>query len=207
MQVLRLGERRLGNLVPWLDELVELSSAETPAESFARMQVLWFLLSDAMRPFIKAVPVPEVLGQRARRHPTALRNRRLTIPVRREALTVRDVLHRNIARKWLLRDLAEMVHLSPKQLTRVFSVAYGRTPSVYLGMLRVREMARLLRETDLNVDAAGRRVGWNSRNQATEMFKRHVGVTPGSYRLYGPFPPVSGSMGSHAHLPGESPPS
>ena len=98
-----------------------------------------------------------------------------------------------------------MVHLSEKQLTRVFATAYGKTPSAYLRMLRVQEMARLLRESDLNVETAARRVGW-SRNQAIEMFTRHTGTPPGKYRLYGPSQPPGRSMGSATHLPGDDPP-
>lgn len=203
VQVLRLGELRLAELVPWLDELTELSEAGNPAESFARMQALWFLIADAIRPLLKTMPVPQVLAQSTKVRPQSLRNRRLAAPVRVEALTVRDALHRNIARRWLLRDLAEMVHLSPKQLVRVFSTAYGKTPCAYLGRLRVEAMARLLREENLTVDAAAHRVGW-SRNQASEMFVRHVGVTPGRYRLYG-LPNTI--VGSGAHLPGETRPS
>ncbi|MGP5054692.1 helix-turn-helix transcriptional regulator [Brachybacterium paraconglomeratum] len=203
VQVLRLGELRLAELVPWLDELAELSEADNPAESFARMQALWFLFADAIRPFLKTVPVVEVLAQSAKARPRSLRNRRLATPVRVEALTVRDALHSNIARRWPLRDLAEMVHLCPKQLVRVFTVAYGKTPCAYLGRLRVEAMARLLREENLTVDAAAHRVGW-SRTQAAEMFVRHVGVTPGRYRLYG-LP--STVVGSGAHLPGETRPS
>ena len=184
VQLLRLGERRLGELVPWLDELAELSRAGHPSESFTRMQVLWFLLVDAICPYMKTVPVPEVVAQSAKARPRWLGNRRLADPVRVEALTVRDALHGNIARRWLLRDLAEMVHLSPKQLARVFAVAYGRTPCAYLARLRVEAMARLLREENLTVDAAAHRVGWG-RTQASNIFARHVGVTPGRYRLYG----------------------
>lgn len=107
-----------------------------------------------------------------------------------------------IARRWLLRDLAEMVHLSPKQLARVFTAAYGRTPCAYLARLRVEKMARLLREDNLTIDAAAHGVGW-SRNQAAEMFTRHIGVTPGRYRLYG-LPNLA--VGSVAHLSGETRP-
>src|SRR5699024_12595929 len=128
--------------------------------------------------------------------------RGLAARVRCEALTVRDGLHRKIAHRWLLRDLAEMVHLSPKQLVRVFAIAYGKTPCAYLGRLQVEAMARLLREENLTVDAAAHRVGW-SRNQAAEMFARHVGTTPGRCRLYGP---PSTVVGSGAHLPGETRP-
>ncbi|QQB65071.1 helix-turn-helix transcriptional regulator [Kytococcus sedentarius] len=199
VQVIRLGELRLAELVPWLDELVELSEAGNLSESFARMQALWFLLADAIGPFLKTMPVAEVLAQSGKTWPRALCNRHLAAPVRVEVLTVRDALHSNIARRWVLRDLAEMVHLSPKQLARVFSIAYGKTPHAYLTMLRVGAMARLLREENLTVDAAAHRIGW-SRNQAAEMFARHVGTTPGRYRLYG-LP--STVVGSGAHLPGE----
>lgn len=204
LQVIRFGEQQHRELGPWLDDLVELSEAGKPWESFARMQALWFLIADAIRPFLKTVPVPQVLAQSAKARPQSLRNRRLTAAVRIEALSVRDALRDDIGRRWLLRELAEIVHLSPKQLTRVFTAAYGKTPSAYLRMLRVEEMARLFRETDTTVDAAARRVGW-SRNQASEMFTRHIGTSPGRYRLYGPSQPPGRGVGSAAHLSGDDP--
>ena len=48
------------------------------------------------------------------------------------------------------------------------------------------QMAELLRESRLTVDAAAHRVGWASRSQAAAMFTRIMGTTPGRYRLYGP---------------------
>lgn len=186
VQVLRVGESRLAQLVPWLDELVELSENENAQESFARMQALWFLIADTIRPFLKTVPIQEILADWARARPWALRSRRLAVPVRVEALRVRDALHANIARRWLLRDLAELVELSPHRLATVFAAAYGKTPAVYLQTLRVKKMAELLRESRLTVDAAAHRVGWASRSQAAAMFTRIMGTTPGRYRLYGP---------------------
>ena len=109
VQVLRLGKQRLGKLAPWLDELVELSNVRSPAESFARIQTLWFSVAEVLRPHIKTMPVTEVLAQSAKARPRSLRHRRLAVRVRVEALTVRDALHSNIARRWPLRDLAEMV--------------------------------------------------------------------------------------------------
>lgn len=203
IQVLRLGEQRLGELAPWLDELAELSGTRNPTESFARMQALWFLIADVIRPFLKTAPVAEVLARSGTRRPRSLGIRRLAAPVRVEILRVRDALHSNIARRWLLDDLAEIAHLSPKQLARVFSLAYGKTPHGYLVRLRVEAMARLLREENLTVEAAAHQVGW-SRNHATRKFARHIGVTPGQYRLYG-LP--SGVVGSGAHLSDEPRPS
>ena len=74
------------------------------------------------------------------------------------------------------------MHLSPKQLSRVFTETYGKTPLAYLTMLRVEEMAHLLRETDLTIDAAARKVGWASRSRANEAFRECVGMTPSQYR-------------------------
>lgn len=78
-----------------------------------------------------------------------------------------------------------MVHLSPKQLSRVFTDAFGKTPLAYLTMLRVQEMARLLRASNMTIAEAGRRVGWHSRNRASAAFQECAGVTPSRFRTMG----------------------
>lgn len=74
------------------------------------------------------------------------------------------------------------VRLSPKQLVRVFADTYGKTPLAYLTMLRVAEMARLLRETNVSVSEAAHQVGWRSRSRASEAFVECTGLTPRRYR-------------------------
>lgn len=180
-QVLRLGEDRAGMLMPWLDELVALSVDGVYRERFHRMQALWHAVIDRVAPFIRVSPYRTSPSQRARVRPALPRGRRFA-PLRAEARQVRDVLRGDIARSWRLPELAAMVHLSVKQLGRVFTEAYGKTPLAYLTMLRVEEMARLLRETDLTIAQAARRVGWRSRNRATEAFGEYVGITPSRYR-------------------------
>ena len=180
-QVLRLGEDRAGMLMPWLDELVALSVDRVYRERFHRMQALWHAVIDQISPFIRITPYRTSPHQRARLRPTLPRDRRFT-PLRAEARQVRDALQSDIARSWTLPELAGMVHLSTKQLSRVFTDAYGKTPLTYLTMLRVEEMARLLRETDLTIEQTGRRVGWRSRNRASAAFRECVGITPSRYR-------------------------
>lgn len=111
----------------------------------------------------------------------APRNRKFA-PLRGEALAARRALHADPARHWSIGDLAEEVHLSRRQLTRIFSAAFGKTPMVYLSMVRAREMARLLAETNMTVAAAASQVGWRSRSHAIEVFRRSIGVTPDQYR-------------------------
>ena len=180
-QVLRIGEDRAGMLMPWLDELVGLSVEGCFRQRFHRIQALWFSVIDKLAPFIRVSAHRVSPYQRARIRPTVPRGRRFT-PLRTEARQVREVLHGEITRKWSLPELAARVHLSTKQLSRVFVDAYGKTPLTYLTMLRVQEMARLLRETDLSVAEAGQRVGWRSRNRASAAFRESVGITPSRYR-------------------------
>lgn len=181
-----LGRDRAGLIMPWLDEMVALSADGKFHERFHRLQALWFAVVDVMVPFIRISPVRLTPLQRARARPIESHGRRLA-PVRREAMLMRDALHRNIAHPWTRTELAELVHLSPKQLTRLFVEAFGKTPTAYLTMLRVQEMARLLRETNITVTAAGQRVGWRSRSRAVEAFAAHTGVTPNRYRNMRPF--------------------
>ncbi len=79
-------------------------------------------------------------------------------------------------------ELADAVHLSESQLSRVFAAAYGKTSMTYLTMLRVEELARLLRETDLLVDDAVGQVGWRNVSHAIRVFRAYIGMTPGVYR-------------------------
>jgi AraC-like DNA-binding protein len=180
-QLVRLGEDRAGMLMPWLDELVALSLDGPAPERFYRMQALLFAVLDVLIPFVKTTPARMSASQRARTIPSGPRPR-LFLPLRSEAAQARDLLHESPAEPWTLDTLAGRVHLSQKQLSRVFVDAYGKTPLAYLTMLRVEHMARLLRENRLSIAAAGREVGWSSRSRAAEAFRQCVGVTPQQYR-------------------------
>lgn len=183
-QVLRMGENRSGLLMPWLDEMVALSVDGAGRQRFHRMQALWFSVIDQVAPYVGVSPMRTSPLQRARIRPTLPRHRG-SRPLRTEVRQVRDSLRSDIAHSWTLPELAADVYLSTKQLAHVFAEAYGKTPLAYLTMLRVQEMARLLRETDLTIAAAGRRVGWRSRNRATTAFRECVGITPSRYRAMG----------------------
>src|SRR5690625_4249844 len=180
-QVLRLGEDRTGMLMPWLDELVARSIDGGFRSHFHRMQALWFSIADVVMPFLKVTQIRQSRGQRAHARPTLPRCRRFA-PARDEAHQTRATLASDIATNWTLDVLSARVHLSPKQLSRVFTETYGKTPLAYLTMMRVEEMAHLLRETHLTIDAAARQVGWASRSRANEAFQECVGMTPSEYR-------------------------
>ncbi|WP_223881428.1 helix-turn-helix transcriptional regulator [Nesterenkonia ebinurensis] len=180
-QILSLGVDRVGLLMPWLDELVRLSVDGAYTARFNRMQALWFSIADVIAPYVKVSPMRLSPTQRARARLTVPRHRRF-VPMREEATRVRDLLRDDPPRSWSLDELAAMVHLSPKQLSRVFSDAFGLTPRAYQTRLRVAEMARLLRETDAPISEAGRAAGWRSRSRAHDAFKECTGLSPREYR-------------------------
>lgn len=180
-QVLSLGEDRVGLMLPWLDELVALSIDGPSPERFYRMQSLLFAVLDVVVPYIKTTPTRRSPTQRKANRAGGLRHRRFA-PMRSEATRVRDLLRDDLAHSWSLEELASIVHLSPKQLSRVFSDAFGLTPRAYQTRLRVAEMARLLRETDTPISEAGRSAGWRSRSRAHDAFKECTGLSPREYR-------------------------
>lgn len=180
-QVLNLGEERAGMLMPWLDELVTLSINGEFTAHFFRMQALWFSIAHVIAPFIKVSAVRMSPSQRAHTRPSLPRDRRFA-PLRDEARQVADLLRQAPEQRWNMDALAREVHLSVSQLSRVFTDAYGKTPLAFQMMIRAERMAQYLRETDVLVTEAMRRVGWRSRSHATSLFRQYVGVTPGKYR-------------------------
>lgn len=84
---------------------------------------------------------------------------------------------------WVVAELAERVHLSPSQLRRVFTRAYGMPPVVFIARARARRMALLLSEQpSCTIEEVAALAGWNSRTHATAAFTKHIGITPGAYR-------------------------
>lgn len=180
-QILHLGEDRAGMLMPWLDELVILSIDGPSPDRFYRLQALLFAVLDVITPYVATTPVRETSTQRRATHPSMPRHRHF-IPLRAEAREAAELLSQEPAERWSLQELAAAVHLSPSQLGRVFTDAYGKTPMTYLTTLRAEHLARLLRETDLPIEVAMREVGWHSRGHAARLFRQCVGVTPARYR-------------------------
>lgn len=104
-------------------------------------------------------------------------------PLRGEIRAVGRAVQADLARKWTLKDLAGIAHLSVRQLSRVFRESYELPPMSYVAMLRAKEMARLLRdEPDCSVEAVGRMVGWRGRSHARDKFTDLLGIGPDEYR-------------------------
>lgn len=187
-QVLHLGERQALRLGPILDELVTLTDQELSASTYFRTHALLFMVLAALAPLVRHAPVavpPLTSRQRAVRvAPPRWREFR---PVRREIARAAALMQNDIAKRWSLSELAAHACVSISQFSRLFKESFGVTPITYLSILRVQEMARLIRETDLLIGTITDQVGWCRHcGHATLVFRRYMGATPFEYRHYGP---------------------
>jgi AraC-like DNA-binding protein len=180
-QILRLEKDRAGLLLPWLDELVSLTSRNHLAQDFYRIQALWFNVIHVIAPLIKTSRTHISPCQRDITSPTSPRIRRVA-PIRTEARKVAELLRDAPMRRWSLSDLASEVHLSKSQLVRVFVQAFGKSPIAYLTMLRTERMAHLLRSTNTPIAVIAHKVGWGDADFAARQFRRSHGLTPSQYR-------------------------
>lgn len=175
---LQLGPATAAHVGEVFDDLSD--SLARGASGFYRAQAFVSELIHVLAPRIGAAPPPPTEPTQQITRPIP-RDREF-LPLRSEALVARQLLHTDPARRWTMDALADEVHLSPRQLSRVFSAGFGRPPLVYLTVLRAQEMARLLAETDLTIPAAAERVGWRSRSRAADAFRQVIGVSPDEYR-------------------------
>lgn len=180
-QILRVGQRQMNELEPWLDELSSLTEAHRAPQRFAQIQALWFSIANVLVPHVKLSEPTDRPNRRPHTHASPPRHRTFKA-LRPEVIAIREAMHSAIDQRWTLDKLSAMVHLSPRQISRAFSDAFGKTPATYLTMLRVTAMAKILRDTDMSVHEAGRRVGWESRNRAFAAFLGFTGMTPSRYR-------------------------
>lgn len=188
LQVLRIGEAALQRLGSLLDDLEALTDPDqgSPARFF-RVQTLLFAVLDLLAPHITAARVPPVEVRRdGRCRDRAVSRWALLRPIRPEIRGAAELMRADLARQWRVADLAAHACLSSSQFERVFKEQYGLSPMAYLTMLRVQEMAHLLRTTDLLVEQICVRVGWHNRPHTARHFRRYYGVPPTVYRRQGP---------------------
>lgn len=113
-------------------------------------------------------------AQQAARMRTPLRDQR----VERVLRYLEEHFHEEIA----VRDLAQLVALSPSRLAHLFTLQTGQALLETLLAIRLRQAARLLIFTALGVEEVARQVGFQSAFYFSRQFKRRYGMSPSAYR-------------------------
>ncbi|GAB6926465.1 hypothetical protein JCM10914A_04480 [Paenibacillus sp. JCM 10914] len=86
------------------------------------------------------------------------------------------------AKDWSNRSIAEQVMLSVDHTAKLFKRLAGMPPSEYVQSVRHREARRLLRESEISVEAVGAAVGYPDIHYFSRIFRRLEGITATDYR-------------------------
>jgi transcriptional regulator GlxA family with amidase domain len=93
-----------------------------------------------------------------------------------------DYARRNLNQALTVEQLAQAVHLSPRQFSRVFTAETGQSPARAVEGLRL-EAARLMIEQSTHpLDVVARETGFRDRRHMREAFVRGFGVPPQAVR-------------------------
>lgn len=81
-----------------------------------------------------------------------------------------------------LEDVAKQVYLSTCYFSRLFKQVKGWSFTEYLTHVRMEEARKLLVNTSYSVAEISMRVGFRDARYFSQVFKKHTGKTPGTYR-------------------------
>lgn len=99
------------------------------------------------------------------------------------------LMHGDPARGWTIEELGRKTGLSRSVLAARFTALVQLPPMQYLARWRMQAAARILRDTDASIAAAGEKVGYGSEAAFSRAFKKIVGVSPSRWRS-GESPPA-----------------
>lgn len=96
-----------------------------------------------------------------------------------------EVIHERYRTEMTVGDIAAVVGVHPATLSRAYRRRYGCTVGERIRALRVEHAARALRESMAPLSEIAFRAGFYDQSHFTNVFRRHLGVTPGMYRTLG----------------------
>ena len=79
-------------------------------------------------------------------------------------------------------QLAQLCHISPTHLRRMFQKIMDCSPLEYLQLTRLEAACALLTHTDISVLEAGSQAGFSTGSSFTRQFKKTFGAAPGQWR-------------------------
>jgi len=95
---------------------------------------------------------------------------------------LQDLVMESPGHPWTVTELAEKVHLSERQLRRVFQSATGHSLQDYLQLAKLELAQRLLEQTSLSLDDIAERCGFSAERSLRRTWGRWRPQTPSEYR-------------------------
>jgi YesN/AraC family two-component response regulator len=91
-------------------------------------------------------------------------------------------ISRNVGKKFSLQDLADVLYLCPKQVSRIIKKEYNCSFTELVNKKRLTFACMLLKQTNLSIKQIAATVGYEYENYFFKLFKASYGVNPTQYR-------------------------
>lgn len=93
-----------------------------------------------------------------------------------------EYIHENITATLTVAEVAEMVYLSKKQFTRIFTQTVGFPPGTYIRDYRITCICEYLKDPNLNVEDIAALMKYSSASSLIMAFKKAKGITPKQFK-------------------------
>ena len=94
---------------------------------------------------------------------------------------VRDKIVSSLSRFSSIEELKQIAGMNELKLRKLFEQVFGMGIYDYYQHLRMKEAARLMREENISVSAAGYKMGFENLGHFTKVFEKHIGKKPMKY--------------------------
>jgi AraC-like DNA-binding protein len=81
-----------------------------------------------------------------------------------------------------VKDYANLLHISSKTLTTISKTVVNKSPSIIIAERIILQAKRLLKFTSLQIGEIAYKIGFDDASYFVKFFKRHVDMSPSSYR-------------------------
>ena len=93
-----------------------------------------------------------------------------------------DYIYDHLHTKILINDLADLVHLSPNYLSRLFHAETGYTISNYIQHKKIETAQNMLLYSEYSPAEIAHILAFPNQSYFSSIFKKHTGMTPSSYQ-------------------------
>lgn len=99
-----------------------------------------------------------------------------------QVLAIQEYLLENLHLNHSLASLAKRVHMSPRNLSRLFAKDTGMPPMAFLADARIDAVRRYLESTEQSIKEIAHRCGFESADSLRRVFVKRLSISPIEYR-------------------------
>ena len=93
-----------------------------------------------------------------------------------------NYISESFSEKLTIKELADIIMVSPDYFTKMFKDSIGKTPIDYINGIRVNRAMQLLVSTELSMAEISEQIGFCNANYFHKIFKQYMNVSPLAYR-------------------------